>query len=837
LRAFLSHSSFDKDFVERVAENLRPGTYELDSTTFDAGLVNSDAIQIALRRSDLFCLFLTEASARSTYVEFETLLGMEFLARGGISRFIAICLDDVAFKAASETVKFYNIVRKSLSPEAAARLIQGQLVSAKSKAEHFSHPFLGREEELKALDDQISDHKRPNIKSIYISGNIGTGRRAIASVLYTNQFPHVGKIFPQVRLSAYDGPEELYRNLLSELRPTMTSVELRARMTDFGLAKPDHRMRMAAQLLNSLLPSNEAAIILDEGGVLTDAGVFSPEISKLIDDLEAHPHPPVTFVSGRMIQHRHRVARPEIVFLAVGALTWNASRKLMSTLLKRQKIEVDTEQLEQLTQLSDTHPYNIYHIVDIVIAKGIKSFLANPSQFIDWKHRQSSEYFSKLNLEQNDSLVLALLRNIPELDFDTITLALSIDPKELAENLHKLVLLHVLESDSDRFRISPALRTAIERDSRVSMPSDLQSKVTAAIAQTLCLRIEEGTAPVSLVDSAVLASVESGDVLTEFATAFLLPSHYVWLSKLRYDRHQWTESIRFGLEALKGEARLSVNGMVAACRFLCLASARTGTDEVFDNAITKLRSRASDDWARSNIFYLDGFRERMRGKLPAAQELFQKACDSHSGNVSAMRELAAIALARGDLNKAEVLARRAQIYAPSNPYLVDMLLTVLIRKRTTKVITGEMDDLFNVLEKVGEEDGRSFYTTRKAEFEYLCGDIRLAASLIDQAVTKTPMIFEVRRLQAEIYIKIGNKNRAEQAIQAMTKMIEDRKIYDRRTNYRLFLETKASFLTEVGQFQEAKILFDDLAYFTREERDKAVKNIEVAQSFASKKRS
>ena len=41
MRAFLSHSSRDKGFVEAVASNLRPGTFELDALTFDAGAMNS----------------------------------------------------------------------------------------------------------------------------------------------------------------------------------------------------------------------------------------------------------------------------------------------------------------------------------------------------------------------------------------------------------------------------------------------------------------------------------------------------------------------------------------------------------------------------------------------------------------------------------------------------------------------------------------------------------------------------------------------------------------------------------------------------------------------------
>jgi len=773
---------------------------------------------------------------RSTYVEFETLLGVEFLARGGISRFTAICLDDEAFSLAGETVKFFNIVRKSISPESATRLIQGQLISASSKAQRFSHPFMGRDEELKSLDDQVSDHRRPNTKCIYLSGNAGTGRRSLASKFYENHFPHVGKVFPTIAISDFDGPEELYRNVLAALRPTMTAAELRTRIHSLSLADSDKKLRMTAELLNSLLHANESAFLIDEGGVLTDEGSFAPELAIVIDTLESHPHPPATIISTRMVPSRYRVSRDEVVFLAIKSLRWDAAIRLLSALLKRRGVEVDSDSLEELTKLSEGHPFNIYRLVDEVAERGIKTLLANPRDFIEWKHRQTSEYVSEIALSANEAAVLALLKSIPELDFDAIANALNCDGAALADDLHRLVLLHVLDADGDRFRISPPLRVAIERDARIKMPAKQHADATASVARSLSLRIEEGTAPVSLVNSAVLASIESGNILAEFAGAFLLPSHYVWLAKLRYDQRQWAECIRFGLEALKGEARLSSNGLVATCRFLCLAGARAGENEVVDRAIKKLEDRANDDWARSNVAFLKGFRLRMRGQLPAAQDLFQTAYDYHNGNISAMRELAAIALARGDLDKAEGLARTAYDFARTNAYLVDMLLSVLIRKRGSVTHNSEIDDLFTVLERVGEESGRSFYTTRRAEYEHLWGDNKQAAQLIEQAVSKTPTIFEVRRLQAEIYMKSGNKNRANEAIQTMARMVGDHEAYDRRWNYRLFLETKSHYLVETEQYEDAKKLYNDLAYFTADERSKAIKEIETAQAFASQKR-
>lgn len=111
MKVFLSHSSKDKGFVESVASLLRPGTFELDSLTFDAGLVNSEAIITSLQRCDLFCLFLSNNSVNSLYVDFETLLGVELFASGRINRILIICTDDDAFGKASTNVKFFNIVR------------------------------------------------------------------------------------------------------------------------------------------------------------------------------------------------------------------------------------------------------------------------------------------------------------------------------------------------------------------------------------------------------------------------------------------------------------------------------------------------------------------------------------------------------------------------------------------------------------------------------------------------------------------------------------------------------------------------------------------------------
>ena len=243
MKVFLSHSSKDKGFLEAVSSRLRPGTFELDWQTFDAGLINSEAIISALKRSDLFCLFLSEASVQSAYVDFETLLGIEFIANGGIRKFLAICIDEVAFEQASANIKLSNVVRKSLGPESTARLIQGNLISAASISSLQAHPFIGREDELLELEKQVTDHTRPPSKALFISGNFGAGRKAIARKFYENQRPKAGRIFPTIDINQFSGLEELYRKLLGTLRSAITAKELKIRVQSFEISPPSEKRR------------------------------------------------------------------------------------------------------------------------------------------------------------------------------------------------------------------------------------------------------------------------------------------------------------------------------------------------------------------------------------------------------------------------------------------------------------------------------------------------------------------------------------------------------------------------------------------------------------------
>lgn len=836
MRAFLSHSSKNKGFVNEVASLLRPGSYELDSETFERGLLNAHAVERALLITDLFVLFLSEDSVHSGYVQFETLIAQELFASGAVERILVICLDAASFEAAAPSLRFHNMVRKVGDAASTARLITSVQLTVARRAGIYSHPFLNREAEIAELQDQLFDHARPPARALFISGNQGSGRHALCRKIYTDQYHHVVQPFPEIEIGQYDGLDEIHRKILTALRPSLKARELATIEAGFSISGSEEKARQIAQLINSLLPNREAIIVSDTGGLITDDGGFQPFINEIIDNVDCDPHPPLVIISLRMVRHKYRRAKNDVAYCGVKAFTYDVSRRLITALTKSNSIIAEKNQLDRLTELGEDHCYNYYRMIEDIRSKSLDVFLATANEFVEWKHKRSSDYIKRLFFSESERMVVSVLNLVPQADFDAIFAAAGIDRELLGSAIDKLIHEHVVEFSTDLYRLSPALRVAIERDRRFALSNDARQRALSAISERLSVRLEEGTAALQLVDAAILAEIESSSALTSFTQALVLPSHYVWLAQRSYDRQDFPDSVRLARSALDSKSRLSRNGMVAACRYLCLGAARIGDEPAFAEGMAALRTTSSDKWARTNIEFLLGFNERLKGNLPLAETHFREALKNSDDNFSAARELAAVCAARNNLEDAELYARIAQKSAPDNPYIIDILISILIRRygRQAKY-DSEINTLFDALERVGDEGGRSFYTTRKAEFEHLWGNNGEALRLIERAAKATPRIFDVRRLRAQILLKDGNTGEAWKEIEKLKEIVEVHSSSDRRSNYRLYVDAYAEYLETTGNYMGARQLYDGNSAFTAAEREARIKEIDMAEAYSKRR--
>src|SRR5262249_53003443 len=236
LKAFLSHSSRDKGTVEAVADELGAANVELDSETFDRGILNVTAIQNALKRSDLYVLFLSNDALASRIVRYEALLAQELFARGIVDRLLVICLDEEAFASAEAQWKAFNFVRRPPGAKSIERLIQHNLIAIRAKQKRSNQPFVVRTTQLHDAKENLIDPQASKLGALYIAGDTGSGRHTFSRHLFRDVYPAVISVFPEITIERLDGYEEIYRKLNERLSPLATLSAWRARVAGFALA-------------------------------------------------------------------------------------------------------------------------------------------------------------------------------------------------------------------------------------------------------------------------------------------------------------------------------------------------------------------------------------------------------------------------------------------------------------------------------------------------------------------------------------------------------------------------------------------------------------------------
>jgi len=485
MKAFLSHSSKDKAIVENVAEILGAANVELDSLTFDKGKLNSSAILQSLRRSSLFVLFMSENSIESSAVDYEIQNAENLVASGVIERVLIICLDDRSFSQADAILKKYNIVRKTASSEAAARMIQGQLLAIRSQDASKLWPFVGRAEQLAEITEKLISPESPKTKAIFISGMPGIGRRTFARHLYEDVFPQVSRVFPSVYIDPIDGLEELFRKLIAVHTPILRSSHLHALFAGFTIADEAGKADQIVNLVASIVEGREAIFLVDRGGLLDDPGTVQAPLRLVYSRLAEMPYPGILFIAERMVPQVRRDNLPGTLYTALPALSAGETRRLVGLVLKAAGVEYSETQLQILVDLSDHHPFNVSFITEAVRERGIDLFLGGPEDLNLWKHKRGTEFLRKIAFNDVEIRILSGLVNFTGLSFDVISDLAGADDQTAASAVVRLMDLHIVELNGDLYSLSRPLRVAIERDRRFKVSKTEYKEVLLVVTKSL----------------------------------------------------------------------------------------------------------------------------------------------------------------------------------------------------------------------------------------------------------------------------------------------------------------------------------------------------------------
>ena len=270
-KAFLSHSSKDKELVEKIATQLGKNNCHYDKFTFEAGNQTLDEIFKGLADTDVFVLFISKTALESEWIEKEITQAKVFSTDKRIDRIFPIIIDksiDHNDKRIPDWIrKPYNL--RYFDNEVIILKKIRQLLR-ESNFKQFAHLreindlFVGRNDIMQEFERKIVNINNSKPTCIIASSFFeGMGRRTfLRNGLIKTRV--IDKWYEPVPISI--GAKESIEDFLYKLNFVEISPEIFQK--DFSNEELQDKIKLGCDYIKKFSETGEILFIVDEGSIV-----------------------------------------------------------------------------------------------------------------------------------------------------------------------------------------------------------------------------------------------------------------------------------------------------------------------------------------------------------------------------------------------------------------------------------------------------------------------------------------------------------------------------------------------------------------------------------------
>ena len=675
MKAFLSHSSIDKEIVREVANQLGRLSCIFDERSFDSGEVFQKSIEEKLKLSTIFVFFATRNSLDSHWCNFELDQAFYSKLKGALKRSIVFVLNDEVEIRDLPNWLTSALVKKVKSPSAIARDIKHRLEEA---AEEFQRPvFLGRNRERDLLEEVLNpiDGSNPP-KTIAVFGLPGIGRRSLVKKVTKDLF----SLHKCVEIEVEDGEtlNSLCAKLADIIEPYSCQEELRDIVKEINeLSEKDALLRMVNNI-KLIMIANELPIFVDSGGLTKENGCLSVFMNTVIESVEQLQDAYICLVINRRISRDNDI---RIESVPVEQLNIKASSQLLSKLSLRSSIKISPENIRDLTGYINGYPPAAYFAVKQASLYSVDALINDKRKLTQFSQKRFITHVQDQNLTTEDIKVLQILSNYSPLPLSCILSFYKCSKFEAHDRIYELIDCSLVRvQDGQLYRIADPIKGAVNEVFGYPAKEDLK-EVKTILNKYIKSTQEEHKLDISRVLFR-LGFTLGDDIATN--NGIKLNSDYIKLLESAYHQRKYKEAIDIGMEAI------SYNPDNAKAKtFLIKALIQ---EEKWGPAQKYLDGLYPLDEYR-NIYYLQGFLERKKGDLTKAIEAYTNAQKHGRKGFALYREFSHCYLMNGDLDSAQKNINEALRLQPNNNQVIDMAVRIAIKRGDKETAQKYIDQL------------------------------------------------------------------------------------------------------------------------------------------------
>ena len=792
MKCFLSHSSSDKkSYVNLVAEKLHKARIVYDQATFEDGMITAEEILKGLDVTDVFVLFISNASLNSDWVRKELIEAHSRLTRGDIERIYPIIIDSAVTHDDSRIPEWmrneYNL-RLISRPTTAARRIEQRLRELSWK----KHPkirdkekiFVGRNTLVKAFEERIDDISKETPRCIFAFGLKKIGRRAFLKHALQKTNDIDSSYDPlRIHLTQDDGIEGFIVKLYD------LGVTSEQDLLGLTSKKIGEKTKIAIGIVNEIAAARDIVLIEDDGTIVDFEGNISEWFSDVVASMDAGKTTLCIAATNRI--RDKKLWRDERIFtLNIPELESTERAGLLRRYSELDELHLAQQDFAFVAGLLTGYPDQVFYAVDLIDRNGLGYVKNNPDEIIDFSKNRAAIVMRRYEADEAATNILRFLSGFEFVSYKLIDDILDGEThKSIIENFILESICEEVGSSREYVRVNDVIRDYVTRN-KLRLPEDfeqkLREKTSLYLQQIKSDGLDSGDASEYLIylRTALLSSK------TLIDDTYLIPAHFLIAIRELYAQKRHHELVTLCDKVLQKAGYLEPRIEFDIRYYLCLALARLKQNR-FLQEVQKIKG--------SEHQFLLGFYYRNTGRFKEAAERQREAMKSKRSERRASRELVTVYIFMEDFVSALALARDSYERFPLNAFTSQAYFHCLIQEPKSDEHRKILTELINGLRQLNSEVSLEMMASARAQMAIVYDlDEAAAMQIINDAIVQYPNKHYPMLTKMDIAMRTLNKQALRECHDRIKKDVSTNSPF-----YNLFKKAEATLLALDGHFGKA----------------------------------
>lgn len=715
-RAFLSHSSEQKDFVRQVFKLLGGKSRCIfDECCFENGKMINDEIEKGMNKSDLFVLFISNSSLNSKWVQREIVLADRFRNRHELSEILPIIIDPNIEPAKDSRIpdwmKSY-LMKYVKTPSKAKDMISNAL----RQLEYANNPyfvakrnlFIGRYKEKSELERTLNQHIDPYYSTIIMSGLDGIGRRTFLKRFLSEKNFFVTTNEPIcIQLGARSSIDDLIIKLKEILYEEINGNDFEELNTS-DLASKTHQLK---KLIQQIADNNLYVFIIDDGCVVRPTEEVSKWFIDALDITELKECFNICLISKFRPSHGFVNSYDEFISISLGALSNQETVTLFNGYCKALGLKSDP-QYQKIISLLNGIPSQIYFAVEMIHRVGIDMAIRNQKNIVENGDRPVMSIINEVKQRGEKSFsLLVLLGNLQTTSFSMLNKI--VEDEEFVEKemefLYVAGVFSLIGGSKQYIEVHNSISDYIRR-SRIELEKEYTERLNNVVEE--CLEhVNENSEfdDMAILHHSIKESILSGK---DIPANYYLPSFTLNAISELYNNQQYKQIVSLIDKMLENKKKYDESTIREYTYWLCQSLIRL-TDKRFEKEVEYFHEGA-------DYYFLYGFYYRVLRNLDKAEDYLKTALEYNSNHQRSKRELVNVYIMKGDYENGLILARENYKARSTNPFHIQAYFLCLLYNNLNNIddIKDELDSLLGQIKNSLDKRAKSISATMRGEYAY-----------------------------------------------------------------------------------------------------------------------